>query len=383
MVRPPTPFIQFWFRNACFSIDGIIILSKKILFLTDTLDTGGAERQLALTVKYLPSEWERRVWSLGNGPFASVIREDGIELDVQERRRRYDIVPVLKLWQLVIRWHPDIVHSWGWVSSAVAAPLCRLLNIPWIDGSIRIGGAPVRHAGRARLALALANRVIANSQAGLNAMRIPEKKGRVIYNGFDPERLPLAEMIEKKDTPFTVVMVGRMSPFKDYASYIDAARNLSGKNDPGAWHFRAFGQGPQRAEIIKNAADLIEKGIMDFPEAGLEVLPYVRQAHVGVLMTRPPNQEGCANAIMEYMACGLPVVCSNSGGNSELVVESETGFIVPPKDANALVEKLQWLRSHPQEAHSMGTAGRQRFLKEFTVEKLIERTTSVYKEFLS
>jgi len=57
-------------------------------------------------------------------------------------------------------------------------------------------------------------------------------------------------------------------------------------------------------------------------------------------------------------------------------------FTVPPQDANALVAKLLWLRTHPQEAHAMGTAGRQRFLKEFTVEKFVEKTVSVYRELL-
>ncbi len=357
-------------------------MNKRILFVTDTLGTGGAERQLALLVKYLPAEWERRVWSLGNGPFADVIRSNGILLDVRKRRWRYDIGPLLDLWQLVVRWRPMIVHSYGWVCSAAVAPLCRLLRIPWIDGSIRTGGVPARHTGRARLALALANRVIANSQAGLNALNIPKAKGRVVYNGFDPERLPLTERVVRRSSPFTVVMVARMDPFKDHDSFIRAARILSAADEEDGWHFQILGNGLQRAAVIESAADLIEKGVMDFPNAGLEVLPYVRQAHAGVLLTRPPNQEGCANAIMEYMACGLPVVCSNSGGNRELIVEGETGFTVPSQDVTALVAKLLWLRAHPQEAHAMGTAGRQRFLEEFTVEKLVEKTSSVYKEFL-
>ena len=357
-------------------------MDKRILFVTDTLGIGGAERQLALLVKYLPSDWERRVWSLGNGSFADVIRNNGVLLDVRERRWRYDIAPLLDLWQVVIRWRPMIVHSWGWVCSAAVAPLCRLLRIPWIDGSIRIGGAPVKHKGRARLALALANRVIANSQAGLNAWNIPKAKGRVVYNGFDPERLPLTEREGRNSSPFSVVMVGRMDPSKDFDSFIRAARSVSANDEEDSWHFRALGQGPQREALLESVADLIDKGVMDFPDAGLEVLPYVRQADLGVLMTRPPNQEGCSNAIMEYMACGLPVICSNSGGNRELVVEGETGFTVPPQDVNALAAKLLWLRAHPDEAQAMGTAGQQRFLEKFTVEKLVEKTLSVYKEIL-
>jgi glycosyltransferase involved in cell wall biosynthesis len=357
-------------------------LNKRILYVTDTLGTGGAERQLTLLVKYLPAEWECRVWSLGNGSFAKVMRNDGIVLDVRERRWRYDIEPLLDLWQMIMRWHPIIVHSWGWVCSAAVAPLCRLLRIPWIDGSIRVGRPPMKHKVRARLALALADRVIANSQAGLDACNISRSKGRVVYNGFDPERLPLTERVERDDSKFTAVMVGRMSIAKDFDSFIRAARMLNMNDERCGWHFQALGQGPQRASLISNAGDLIEKGIMEFPDAGLEVLPYVRQAHVGVLMTRPPEQEGCSNAILEYMACGLPVVCSNSAGNRELVKDGETGFTVHPQDVDGLIDKLLWLREHQQDAHAMGTDGRQRFMEEFTVEKLIEKTSSVYRELL-
>ena len=354
----------------------------KILYLADTLGVGGAERQLSLLVKYLPSGWERRVWSLNHGSFADEIRSSGISVDIHERRFRYDILPIIDLWRVMLRWRPDIVHSWGWVCSAATGPICRLLGIPWIDGSIRIGGAPVRHKMRAKLALLLANRVVTNSLAGLRAMNIPEKRGRVVYNGFDPERLALTEKAVDKSDIFTVVMVGRMSPFKDYETFIEVAKSL-GKNGANAkWHFLALGYGPQREELIKSASDLIDQGLLDFPDAGLEVLPYVRQAQAGVLMTRPPNTEGCSNAIMEYMACGLPVICSESGGNRELVVDGVTGFIVPPMNISALEDKLLWLHAHPDQAQTMGMAGRKRFCNHFTVEKFIEKNLSVYQELL-
>jgi glycosyltransferase involved in cell wall biosynthesis len=134
---------------------------------------------------------------------------------------------------------------------------------------------------------------------------------------------------------------------------------------------------------MEDAADLIASNVLSFPHEEMEVLPYVRQANVGVLLTAPAvHQEGCSNSILEYMACGLPVVCSDSGGNRELVIEGVTGFIVAPQDVNALVAKLLWLRAHPQETQAMGEAGRRRLLQEFTVEKLVEKTLAVYAELL-
>jgi glycosyltransferase involved in cell wall biosynthesis len=353
----------------------------KVLFLADILSNGGAERQLALLLKYLPPEWDRRVWSLGGGPYAEVIRASGVPVEVRERRWRYDLGPVLNLWQTLISQRPAIVHSWGWVSSAAAAPLCRLLRIPWIDGSIRIGWVPREHAARARFALALADRVIANSKAGLDAWGIPGSRGRVVYNGLDPERLASTNGTRPAGGPFTVVMAARMSPVKDFSSFLEAARLVTARAPGERWRFLALGAGSSRAALMEGAHDLIEKGIVSFVDAGLEIFPYLRAADAGVLMTNPARGvEGCSNTILEYMACGLPVVCGDSGGNREVVVEGKTGFIVPARDAKTLAERLVWLREHPREAADMGRAGTRRLEEEFTVRNLVRNTVSVYEE---
>jgi glycosyltransferase involved in cell wall biosynthesis len=356
----------------------------RILYLADILSNGGAERQLALLLKYMPPEWDRRVWSLGDGPYAGVIRASGIPIEVHERRWRYDLVPVLGLWGMLMRRRPDVVHSWGWVASATAGPACRALRIPWIDGSIRVGWIGREHALRARFALALADRVIANSRAGLEAWKIPPTRGRVVYNGIDPERLSEAERPrEVHGEPFTVVMAARMSPVKDFASFLEAARLVAERAPEAPWRFLALGAGPSRVSLMESAPDLIARRIVSFVDAGLEVGPYLRSADVGVLMTNPDLlAEGCSNTILEYMAWGLPVVCGDSGGNREVVIEGKTGFIVPPRDVGALAERLIWLRRHPKEAAEMGRAGARRTLEEFTVQSLVGNTVSVYEELM-
>jgi len=355
----------------------------KVLYLADTLSNGGAERQLALLVKYLPPEWDRRVWSLGGGPFAEAISASGVPVEVHERRWRYDLAPILDLWHTLIRWRPAIVHSWGWVASAAVAPLCRLLRIPWIDGSVRVGWVTREHIFRARCALALADRVIANSEAGLRAWGIPASKGRVVYNGLDPERRSSATRSRPMGSPFTVVMAARMSPVKDFASFLQAAGLVTAQTPGQLWCFLALGAGPSRPALIASASDLIEKGIVSFVDAGLDVFPYLEKADAGVLMTNPDRGvEGCSNTILEYMAWGLPVVCSDGGGNREVVSEGKTGFIVPALNARSLADRLIWLQQHPQVAAEMGQAGAQRLQKEFTVQNLVQKTVSVYEELV-
>jgi glycosyltransferase involved in cell wall biosynthesis len=359
-------------------------LSRKILFLADSLVYGGAERQLTLLATHLPSEWEPKVFTLGDGPFTAELRRVGVDTHVSPRRWRFDVLPALSLWRLIRSWHPDVVHSYGYMGTLAALLPCKWLRIPLVDGTIRTATVPKKRGRIWQWTLQHGNRVIANSEAGLKAFRINPARGRLVYNGFDPERLQLCTPeinAGNHAEPFRVAMAARMSPVKDYDLFIQAARLLT-RGEQGAWQFLAIGDGPTRASLVEGAADLIARNVLGFPQEEMEVLPYVRHSDVGVLLTAPGVHEGCSNSIMEYMACGLPVVCSDSGGNRELVLEGVTGFIVPPRDVNALVDKLIWLRTHPQEAQVMGAAARQRLLKEFTVEKLVENTLAVYAEVL-
>jgi glycosyltransferase involved in cell wall biosynthesis len=119
---------------------------------------------------------------------------------------------------------------------------------------------------------------------------------------------------------------------------------------------------------------------VDFPEVGTEVLSLVCQAHVGVMLTNVIfAAEGLSNSIMEYMACGLPVICTDSGGNRELVIEGETGLLVPPGDVEAVVRQLRSLRDDPEMAGRMGRAGRKRIATVFTVDALVSGTVAAYE----
>ncbi len=97
---------------------------------------------------------------------------------------------------------------------------------------------------------------------------------------------------------------------------------------------------------------------MTFIDPGLEVLPLVRTADIGVLMSNEDlHREGCSNAIMEYMSCALPVVCSAGGGNPELVLEGETGYLVSSGDSAALADALAL---HRRSSRDRAPPGRRR-----------------------
>lgn len=353
---------------------------RRLLLLADSLGNGGAERQFELLVRSLPPPWQPRVWALEGGAFAGRLRAAGAPLRIAPRRARLDPRPALDLWWLLARWRPEVVHSWGWMASLAALPACRALRIPLIDGSIRAGYiTPGRRPGNHWM-LRHVDAVIANSRAGLAAWSIPPERGRVVYNGFDAGRLPLCAGEPPEDGPFTAVMTARMAPGKDFAAFIEAARLLAEADGPHAWRFIAAGDGPNRPAVLAQAAPLVAAGVVELPAPSLEVLPLVRQAHVGVLLADPAiHKEGCSNTIMEYMACGLPVITTDSGGNRELAPEGETAWYIPPADGAALAAALRRLRATPEEARRLGAAGRARLLAGFSAERMARDMAVVYE----
>lgn len=356
----------------------------KVLYLVEALGLGGAERQFSLLIKYLPPQWEARVITFKEGPFVNFLREHGKRVDIIPRRYKNDLRPVHLIWKTILEYKPDIVHSWGYLCSAIAAPICKASGVKMVDGSIRGATYITRHQLRTKLSFFLADHVVSNSLAGLATFQISAQKSSVVYNAFDPDRLKLVEGEKNilRDVT-TVVMTGRISPMKDFPSFFEAARRLQAR-EPGRWKFMAIGahNGAGLNAFSKLAEDLIDAGVVELPDAGMEVLPFLMEANIGVLLSPSDIQEGFSNSIMEYMLCELPVICNDCGGNRELVVDGETGFVTPSENVEAVIEKLLYLREHPEVSKRMGQAGRQRVMSLCAIDKMVSNYESIYTRLL-
>jgi glycosyltransferase involved in cell wall biosynthesis len=136
-----------------------------------------------------------------------------------------------------------------------------------------------------------------------------------------------------------------------------AMRALGGLKDLN-WEWHIAGDGPQRPVLQSLAREL---GIEDHVhflgwQSREQLMQCYRQANVFVF---PSRHEGMPNALLEAMASGLPVVASCIAGNEELVVEGETGYLVPSEDIEALQTALKNLLSDPISREQMGSASRQ------------------------
>ncbi len=105
------------------------------------------------------------------------------------------------------------------------------------------------------------------------------------------------------------------------------------------------------------------------------VLPSVYRTIYGEETLVP---ELLGQTLLEGMACGRPAICTRVASMPEIVEDGVSGFIIPPNDPTALVDRIGWLRDHRSEAAAMGTAARRRVLEKFTWAGVVRRCLQIY-----
>jgi glycosyltransferase involved in cell wall biosynthesis len=231
--------------------------------------------------------------------------------------------------------------------------------------------------------LELADARVANSKAGFisRGIRCEGSGNYVIYNGVDLDRFEASASIRNGELAFhangrkVVGMVAEFSDYKDFSTFILAAQQVLARRRDVV--FVAVGNG-KNLEACKRMVPKSEDSILFLGERK-DVEALVKQIDIGVLCT---FTEGISNSVMEYMAARKPVVVTNGGGSSELVADGVTGFLVPPSNPRAVVEKLELLLANPKKAEEMGVAGRRRLESQFALEQLVERNVQMYLDVL-
>jgi glycogen synthase len=265
---------------------------------------------------------------------------------------------------LIPRFKPHATLAFfGVPSGPVAWLLKKLFRIPYIV-SLRGGDVPGFRPYDFRLYHRLAApflrviwrnaaAVVANS-GGLRQMAHafdPRFEIPVIPNGID---LDLYKTEGRDWTSPRLLSAGRIVHQKG----LDLAMRALGGLKDLHWEWHIAGDGPQRPVLQSLAREL---GIEDHVhflgwQSREQLMQCYRQANMFVF---PSRHEGMPNALLEAMASGLPVVASCIAGNEELVVEGETGYLVPSEDMEALQTALKKLLSDPASREQMGNASRQ------------------------
>ncbi len=355
----------------------------RVLLCVDALGVGGKERQAVELIKGLArhADIESRVICFAADDFyLDQLIGAGISVAFVTRRTRWDMGLFSRLYRSIRQQRPHVIHTNGLISSFYALPLARLMGIPLINGSIRnaFPRGDVRwHAER--LLARMSDYRVANCCAGLRSRGFSSSGARnvVIYNGFDFGRIQpfTTNEIPRRDRGDdrikNVGMVAEFNRFKDYTTFIRMARRLSATRTDVRFLAVGSGQTLPAGKELAAGVDAIE-----FLGERKNVEPIVATFDIGVLAT---FTEGISNSIMEYMAFGKPVVATDGGGTSELVVDGETGFLVPPQQPDLLAAKIEYLLDHPDIARRMGEAGEARLRGKFSTQTMVDQTIELYE----
>lgn len=198
--------------------------------------------------------------------------------------------------------------------------------------------------------------VISNSQ-GLKELALrsnPQKEIGVIYNGIDVEEFSPAQQKGEQEE-FTILCVSRVTPRKGIRFLIQAFKLLSGRYHNARLVIVGDGNEKKSLEDLVLSLDIREKVNFAGVVGHEKVATYYRKADVFVL---PSLNEGMSNVILEALACGLPVVATDTGGTKELVTEGVNGLIVKMRSADDLADKIEKLMLDSQLKNQMGAQSR-------------------------
>lgn len=213
--------------------------------------------------------------------------------------------------------------------------------------------------------------------------RVPAGRVSVIYNGLElaefahpapAERASRKERLGVDPSAPLVVSVANLRPVKGVDVFVRAAARVAARA-PHA-RFLAVGDGPDREALVALAAELGLGERLAFLGQRRDVAEILGAADVGVLSS---HSEGLSNALIEYMAAGLPVVCTDVGGNRELVAHGQNGLRVPAADPQALGAAILDLLRDPQTASRLGEEARRRVAAMFGVQRYVDETQAYYE----
>jgi glycosyltransferase involved in cell wall biosynthesis len=253
--------------------------------------------------------------------------------------------------QAARRTEADLFHAhWlpaGWVAARTGRPYVVQVWGTDVELARRVPWLARRVLGPARLVIAASNELAAAARA-LGAREV-----RVIPSGVE-----LPAQVGEEAVPPEVLYAGRLSAEKGVLELVEAASGLN---------LVVAGDGPLRRQVPQ------ARGFV--PHAELQAL-YARAA----VVTCPSRREGFGVACLEAMAHARPVVASNVGGLRDLVVDGETGILVPPRDPPALRAALERLLADRELRHRLGAAGRERARSHFSWDAVTDATLSAYAE---
>jgi sugar transferase (PEP-CTERM/EpsH1 system associated) len=366
-----------------------------VVHVMHAFDIGGLENGVVNLINRMPHDsYRHTVLALTRiTEFRARVQRDDVEFIALGKGPGHAIRLYPRLHALFRRLRPAIVHTRNLAALEVAVPALSA-GVP-----VRLHGEHGRDVGdldgsnRKYQRVRRLYRPFVTHQVALSRdlarylverVGVPRAQVTQLYNGVDAALFaPAGQRAAIPGCPFAgaglwiVGTVGRMQAVKDPQNLVRAFVRALAIEPALRARLRLVmvGDGALYGEVN---AMLARAGVQDLawlPGERDDVADVLRGLDAFVL---PSLAEGVSNTILEAMACGLPVIATDVGGNGELVVEGRTGTLVPAADAEALARAIVAQARDPVAARAQGKAGRERVLSTFSLDAMVDGYRRLY-----
>jgi sugar transferase (PEP-CTERM/EpsH1 system associated) len=377
------------------SAGGIDTATVRIMHVVDSLGRGGLENGLVNLIARLdPRRFRHIVLALRRlGPAADLLPLDRAEvlcLNSEGINSRFQATTLVRAIRAI---RPDIVHSrnWGGIEAVIAGRIAGACALVHSEHGLEAAASvkePWRRIWYRRLAYEMADRVLSVSrqlrQFHCDRTGFPDHKFHVIHNGVDTRRFVADPQSRRRirdelgisDQDFCIGSVGNLLPVKDHLTMLRAFDELL--KSGGNWRVLLVGEGPERQtlESFLDARPELHRRV-SFIGSSNRVPELLRALDIYVL---PSLNEGISNSLLEAMASGLPVVVTAVGGNSEVVIEGESGLLFPVGNYRQLAKHIAILLANSELRQRLGTQAAQRMRDEFSIESMVRNYERLYTD---
>ncbi len=361
---------------------------SRVLFLMDIYADryGGTEGQVATLIENLPPTWDAQLWVLQTSAY---LRRGGIDCPTRELSLppawSPAFYPRLRSVASTVRAEGfTLIHALHHDTCSVAPLLGALAGVPVLTSRRDFGyWQTPRKLEVLRRVNRLADMVVTNAEAvARRTVReewVPPARVLTIPNGHPAERFLAAPSrtfraaIGVDDDARLLCLVANFRPIKRQADLVDALAQL-GKKFANV-HAVFIGEDDASEALAKADALGVADRVHVHPLYE-DVVPALKHCELGVLCS---ESEGLSNAIIEYMACGLPVVATNVGGNPELVEDGGNGFLYETGNTAQLANLITRIMGNKRVRQRMGRASRKRFEAHHRLSDMVNAHVDVYE----
>lgn len=383
----------------------------KVLRIINRFNIGGPIYNATFLTRFLSDEFETLLIGglpeKGESDSLHILEEYGVEpilLPEMKRKPNFlsDRKALKKIKEIIAEYKPDIVHTHASKAGALGRKAALDMKVPVVVHTFH-GHVFHSYFGKVKTELyKFIERKLAQKSTGIiaisdlqknelvNTYKIAsENKVNVIPLGFNlqkfnqnlsEKRKIVREKFQLSKDQVAVAIIGRLAPVKNHSLFLETVALLQKETNKKLVFF-IVGDGELRDEIAQKVAELSKKGI------DIRMTSWIKdinEFNAGMdIICLTSNNEGTPVSIIEAQASQVPIVSTNVGGVQNVMIDNETGYIVPKNNARIFADKLLVLIENEALRNEMGQKGWSFVKERFHFERLVKDMEHYYKELLT